>query len=117
MTANAGPRGAARNGAAAGRRGALPVPPAGDWPRSRTCRWPRPGWRPRRAGDGHGVLVLPGFLASDHSTAVLRRFAGGLGYQVSGRNLPPTAARPPRCWPGCLLSLRLCPSGPAGRSR
>ena len=45
-------------------------------------------------GDGHGVLVLPGLLASDSSTAVLRRFLGHLGYQVRGwslgRNLGPT---------------------------
>ena len=38
-------------------------------------------------GDGHGVLVLPGFLASDRSTAVLRRFVRRLGYQVTGWNL------------------------------
>lgn len=38
-------------------------------------------------GDGHGVLVLPGFLASDGSTAVLRRFVRRLGYQVQGWNL------------------------------
>ncbi|HEX9066622.1 MAG TPA: alpha/beta hydrolase [Streptosporangiaceae bacterium] len=38
-------------------------------------------------GDGHGVLVLPGFMASDHSTAVLRRFVRRLGYQVTGWNL------------------------------
>jgi pimeloyl-ACP methyl ester carboxylesterase len=45
-------------------------------------------------GDGHGVLVLPGLLASDSSTVVLRRFLRLLGYQVHGwdlgRNLGPT---------------------------
>ena len=45
-------------------------------------------------GDHHGVLVLPGLLASDVSTAVLRRFLGRLGYQAQGwnlgRNLGPT---------------------------
>ena len=45
-------------------------------------------------GDQHGVLVLPGLLASDASTAVLRRFLRRLGYQVQGwnlgRNLGPT---------------------------
>ena len=45
-------------------------------------------------GDGHGVLVLPGLLASDSSTAVLRRFLRRLGYEVRGwqlgRNLGPT---------------------------
>lgn len=32
--------------------------------------------------DGHQVLVIPGFLASDRSTAVLRRFIDRLGYQA-----------------------------------
>ncbi len=45
-------------------------------------------------GDGHPVLVLPGFLADDVSTFLLRRFLGRLGYQVHpwglGRNLGPT---------------------------
>jgi pimeloyl-ACP methyl ester carboxylesterase len=42
-------------------------------------------------GDGHPVLVLPGFLASDLSTLPLRRFLKHLGYQTNawglGRNL------------------------------
>jgi pimeloyl-ACP methyl ester carboxylesterase len=46
-------------------------------------------------GDGHGVLVLPGLLASDMSTALLRRYVGWLGYDVHGwqlgRNVGPTA--------------------------
>ncbi len=33
-------------------------------------------------GDGHKVLVIPGFLASDRSTAVLRRFIDQLGYET-----------------------------------
>jgi pimeloyl-ACP methyl ester carboxylesterase len=45
-------------------------------------------------GDGHGVLVLPGLLATDTSTTPLRRFLGHLGYDVQGwqlgRNLGPT---------------------------
>jgi len=45
-------------------------------------------------GDGHGVLVLPGLLASDSSTAPLRLFLGRLGYDVHGwelgRNRGPT---------------------------
>ena len=45
-------------------------------------------------GDGHGVLVLPGLLASDVSTAVLRRFLRRLGYEAAGwdlgRNRGPT---------------------------
>jgi pimeloyl-ACP methyl ester carboxylesterase len=52
----------------------------------------------RRAprGDVHGVLVLPGLLATDLSTQPLRRFVSGLGYRVCGwrlgRNLGPTDA-------------------------
>jgi len=45
-------------------------------------------------GDGHGVLVLPGLLASDTSTLPLRRFLRLLGYDVRGwglgRNHGPT---------------------------
>jgi pimeloyl-ACP methyl ester carboxylesterase len=45
-------------------------------------------------GDGHGVLVLPGLLATDTSTALLRGFLRRLGYDVTGwrlgRNLGPT---------------------------
>jgi len=47
-----------------------------------------------RRGDGHGVLVLPGLLASDTSTLPLRAFLGWLGYDVRGwdlgRNRGPT---------------------------
>ncbi|MDB5704913.1 MAG: hypothetical protein JWN66_2029 [Sphingomonas bacterium] len=46
-------------------------------------------------GDGHPVMVLPGFVTSDRSTAVLRRFLSGLGYDAHewglGRNLGPKA--------------------------
>ncbi len=45
-------------------------------------------------GDGHGVLVLPGLLATDSSTVLLRGFLRRLGYEVTGwrlgRNLGPT---------------------------
>jgi pimeloyl-ACP methyl ester carboxylesterase len=35
-------------------------------------------------GDGHCVLVLPGLLASDSSTRLLRNFLTGRGYDVHG---------------------------------
>ena len=35
-------------------------------------------------GDGHPVIVLPGFLASDRSTQPLRKFLTGLGYDAHG---------------------------------
>jgi pimeloyl-ACP methyl ester carboxylesterase len=47
-------------------------------------------------GDGHPVLVLPGLLATDMSTALMRRYLGWLGYDVHGwqlgRNIGPTDA-------------------------
>ncbi|SFK56898.1 esterase/lipase family protein [Geodermatophilus ruber] len=46
-------------------------------------------------GDGHPVLVLPGLLADDASTRVLRAVLRQLGYRVHGwrlgRNIGPTA--------------------------
>ncbi len=38
-------------------------------------------------GDGHPVLVLPGFLASDSSTAPMRRLLTDLGYEAHGWGL------------------------------
>lgn len=46
-------------------------------------------------GDGHPVMVLPGFITSDASTTVLRGFLEKLGYDALpwelGRNLGPRA--------------------------
>ncbi|MES2753286.1 MAG: alpha/beta fold hydrolase [Pseudomonadota bacterium] len=46
-------------------------------------------------GDGHSVMVLPGFLTTDRSTGLLRRYLRGLGYNAHawelGRNLGPRA--------------------------
>ncbi len=45
-------------------------------------------WLARSArGDGHPVLVLPGFLASDASTRVLRGFLDALGWTPHGWGL------------------------------
>lgn len=53
----------------------------------------RPILRRLGRGDGHPVLLLPGFLASDFSTRPLRRFLRDLGYWAHrwklGRNLGP----------------------------
>lgn len=43
------------------------------------------GMLPR--GDGHGVLVLPGFMAGDYSTLPLRNLLRDLGYDAVGWNL------------------------------
>lgn len=37
-------------------------------------------YKPEVMGDGHPVLVLPGFMASDASTGVLRKFINKIGY-------------------------------------
>jgi len=38
-------------------------------------------------GDGHPVLVMPGFMAGDFSTKLLRTFLKGRGYQAYGWDL------------------------------
>lgn len=54
--------------------------------------WPAAALAPR--GDGHGVLVLPGWMTGDAATAPLRRLLRRLGYVVHGwelgRNVGPT---------------------------
>jgi pimeloyl-ACP methyl ester carboxylesterase len=49
------------------------------------------------AGDGHPVLVFPGFMASDFSTRALRAFLRDKGYRAHGwklgRNLGPSEDR------------------------
>ena len=56
--------------------------------------WPLASSLPR--GDGQPVLVLPGLLADDVSTAALRRTLRRLGYDAPawglGRNIGPTAS-------------------------
>jgi hypothetical protein len=63
-------------------------------------------------GDGHGVLALPGLLASDTSTLPLRGFLRWLGYDVHGwdlgRNRGPTE--------GVLAGLPKALLAHAGRS-
>ncbi len=60
-----------------------------------------------KRGDGHPVLVLPGFVTTDLSTTVLRRFLTSLGYDTHawelGRNLGPRAIG----WEGEKLVARL----------
>jgi pimeloyl-ACP methyl ester carboxylesterase len=66
-----------------------------EWPRAFAeattlpASWPLLAQAKR--GDGHPVLVLPGYWAGDGSTAVLRRYLRGLGYRTHrwglGQNL------------------------------
>jgi pimeloyl-ACP methyl ester carboxylesterase len=43
-----------------------------------------PALRKAPAGDGHTVIIFPGLSAGDASTAPLRRYLSGLGYEVHG---------------------------------
>jgi pimeloyl-ACP methyl ester carboxylesterase len=57
--------------------------------------WASPLLATAPRGDGHPVLVLPGFTTSDKSTTILRRYLSRLGYDAHtwdlGRNLGPRA--------------------------
>ncbi|WP_326525006.1 esterase/lipase family protein [Sphingomonas sp.] len=60
-----------------------------------TLPWALPALMAGPRGDGHPVLVLPGFITSDVSTGILRRFLTAKGYDAHswnlGRNLGPKA--------------------------
>lgn len=47
----------------------------------------RPAMAHLPKGDGHGVLVLPGFMATDNSTRPMRSLLDSLGYTTSGWDL------------------------------
>ncbi len=47
----------------------------------------RPAMSALPKGDGHGVLVLPGFMATDNSTKPMRSLLDSLGYQTAGWDL------------------------------
>ena len=57
-----------------------------------------PWLRRARGGDGHPVMVLPGFMGADGSTSVLRYYIGAWGYDAQGwglgRNLGLRASDP-----------------------
>lgn len=57
--------------------------------------WAAPLLASAPKGDGHPVLVLPGFTTSDRSTAILRRYLTKMGYDAHtwdlGLNLGPRA--------------------------
>lgn len=60
--------------------------------------WASPVLANAPRGDGHAVLVIPGFTAADSSTTLLRRYLDCLGYDSRtwdlGRNLGPRATGP-----------------------
>lgn len=59
-----------------------------------------PGLLSAPRGDGHPVVVLPGFATTDAATTVLRGFLSSLGYEVHpwqlGRNMGPKTLGPAR---------------------
>lgn len=75
--------------------------------------WPVAGLAPR--GDGHGVLVLPGWMTGDIATAPMRRLLRRLGYAVTGwelgRNVGPTEETR-RELPRRLRALKEATGGP-----
>lgn len=50
-------------------------------------------------GQGQPVMVLPGFMANDKSTALLRRYLSVLGYQVQGWGLGRNSGQVAECLP------------------
>lgn len=57
-------------------------------------------------GDGHPVVVLPGFAASDNSTKPLRAFLRGRGYHVHGWRLGINVGPTDRVLDGMAARLR-----------
>ena len=68
-------------------------------------------------GDGHGVLVVPGFLATDTSTTLLRRFLRRPATTCAAGISGATGDRPKPCWTGCRGRWRRSPGAPAARCR
>lgn len=65
-----------------------------------------PALVPTVPGDGHGVLVIPGFLADDLSTHVLRSVVQAHGYHAVGWGLGPNIGPTSRLWSGVGKRLR-----------
>lgn len=65
--------------------------------------WPRLARLPR--GDGHPVLVLPGFMASDTSTRPMRKLLKRLGYEALGWKLGRNLGAPPEVRDGMRARL------------
>ena len=54
-------------------------------------------------GDGHPVIVFPGFVTSDRATCLLCRFLQRRGYAVSGWGLGRNLGLLARVEPACLV--------------
>ena len=78
---------------------AMEVRAVGEWGAMAVTR---PLLRRLPRGDGHPVLVLPGFVATDGSTAPLRRLLGDLGYAPFGWELGANIGPTPQIISGML---------------
>lgn len=56
-------------------------------------------------GDGHPVLVLPGFIAGDASTRRLREYLRALGYRAHGWELGRNVGQPEQTLAGLIVRL------------
>ena len=67
-------------------------------------------------GDGHPVLTLPGFLASDLSMAPMRRYLKELGYDTYAWNMGRNIGGVSRMRAACATGLPKFMTSPAARS-
>ncbi|MFT4008693.1 MAG: alpha/beta fold hydrolase [Nocardioidaceae bacterium] len=65
-----------------------------------------PGLVPLGRGDGHGVLVVPGFMADDLSTCTLRTMLQVHGFRASGWSLGTNLGPTPHLWEGAGARLQ-----------
>ncbi len=76
-------------------------------------------WAPllRRAarGDGHPVVVVPAFMTSDRSTAMLRRYLNGLGFRAYGWKLGRNTGIRQESMDGLLARVRSLSEAHGGR--
>ncbi|MFT5897341.1 MAG: pimeloyl-ACP methyl ester carboxylesterase, partial [bacterium] len=59
-----------------------------------------------KRGNGEPVLVLPGFMADDNSTIILRQYLNSIGYIARGWGLGTNAQRMMDHQPGVLAAVR-----------
>ena len=60
--------------------------PRAVWERIRSAKYMKK-FTPKVKGDGHPVFFVPGFMASDNSTKILRKFLNRIGYKTFGWGL------------------------------
>ena len=68
-------------------------------------------------GDGHPVMVLPGFMGDDGYNAAMRRFLSGINYSVHGWAWAVTSVHEAACLRVCGTAYTKFMSGTAARCR